>query len=159
MDNYYPPVPFFFEVKFTGISNEDLDTRFQSVSGLSVDIQTETYKEGGENRFEHTLPVRTKYQNLVLKRGVVKDSKLIAWCLKTFQGLDIRPADLTITLFNPKKEALVVWNVVQAWPKKWSVEDLSAMESKVLIESLELQYQYFTVNNKHSDSPTSSQTN
>lgn len=148
MDTYYPPVAFFFEVKFTGISDEVLDTRFQSVSGLSVDIQVESLKEGGENRFEHTLPVRTKYQNLILKRGVVNDSKLIAWCLKTFQDLDIRPANLTITLFNEKQAPLTVWNVVQAWPKKWSVEDLNAMDSKLLIESLELQYQYFTVNNK-----------
>jgi phage tail-like protein len=149
MDTFYPPVSFFFEVKFTGVSDEDLDVRFQSVSGLSVDLLTETHKEGGENRFEYILPVRTKYQNLTLKRGLVKDSKLISWCLKTFQSLDIRPADLTITLFNEKQEPLMVWNVVQAWPKKWSVDDLNAMDSKVLIESLELQYNYYTVNNKH----------
>lgn len=145
MDTYYPPVAFFFNVKFTGISDQELDTQFQSVSGLSVDVQTETVKEGGENRFEHVIPVRTKYQNLVLKRGVVTDSKLIDWCLKTFQNLDIQPADLTISLLNEKGEPLMTWNVVHAWPKKWSVEDLNAMESKVLIESLELQYQYFSI--------------
>lgn len=147
MDVFYPPVSFYFEVKFTGVSDEEMDARFQTVSGLSVDLQTETVKEGGENRFEHVLPVRTKYQNLTLKRGVVKDSKLIAWCLDALQSLAIRPADLTITLFNEKKAPLILWNVVQAWPKKWAVEDLSATDSKVLIESLELQYKYFTVNN------------
>jgi phage tail-like protein len=145
METYYPPVAFYFSVKFTGISDDELDTHFQSVSGLSVDVQTETIKEGGENRFEHVIPVRTKYQNLVLKRGVVTDSKLINWCLKTFQNLDIKPADLTISLLNEKSNPLMTWNVVQAWPKKWTVEDLSAMESKVLIESLELQYQTFSI--------------
>ena len=145
MDTYYPPVSFFFNVKFTGISDQELDTQFQSVSGLSVDVQTETVKEGGENRFEHVIPVRTKYQNLVLKRGVVTDSKLIDWCLNTFQNLDIQPADLTISLLNEKKEPLMTWNVVGAWPKKWTVDDLNAMESKVLIETLELQYQYFAI--------------
>lgn len=145
MDTYYPPVAFFFNVKFTGITEQELDTHFQSVSGLSVDVQTETVKEGGENRFEHVIPVRTKYQNLVLKRGIVTDSKLIDWCLKTFQNLDIQPADLTISLLNEKGEPLMTWNVVHAWPQKWSVEDLNAMESKVLIESLELQYQMFSV--------------
>lgn len=145
MEAYYPPVSFYFQVKFSGISDDELDTHFQSVSGLSVDIQTESFKEGGENRFEHVIPTRTKYQNLVLKRGLVADSKILDWCIQTFQSLDIRPADLTITLLNAEQDPLITWNVVQAWPKKWAVEDLSAMESKILIESLELQYQYFTL--------------
>jgi phage tail-like protein len=145
MNIHQPPVSFFFSVKFTRISNKDLDTRFQSISGLSVDVQTETIKEGGENRFEHVIPVRTKYQNLVLKRGVVTDSSLIDWCLNTFQNLEIRPADLTISLLNQEQMPLMTWNVVGAWPKKWTVDDLNAMESKVLIETLELQYQYFAI--------------
>ena len=142
---YYPPVGFFFQVDFTGIGNKDSDNCFQSISGLSVDLQTESVKEGGENRFEHVLPVRTKYQNLVLKRGLIKDSGIIKWMIDTFQSLQVRPVDLTITLFNETRQPLMVWNVVQAWPKKWSVEDLSAMDSKVLIESMEMQYQYFTI--------------
>ena len=145
MATYYPPVAFYFSLKFTGISDDEQDAQFQSVSGLSLDLQTETIKEGGENRFEHTIPVRTKFSNLVLKRGVVKDTKLIKWFFSTFQSLEIQPADLTITLLNEKQEPLITWNVVQAWPKKWAVEDLSAMESKLLIESLEMQYQYFTM--------------
>jgi phage tail-like protein len=118
---------------------------FQSVSGLSSELQTETIKEGGENRFEHELPVRTKFPNLVLKRGLIKDSSLIRWCLNTFQNLEIRPVDLEVKLLNEEHKPLVTWAVKQAWPKKWTVEDLSAMDSKVLIESLELRYQYFTI--------------
>ncbi|MEO0408411.1 MAG: phage tail protein, partial [Cyanobacteria bacterium P01_A01_bin.135] len=67
----YPPVSFFFDVIFQEVpfGKDAVETRFQSVTGLSVDMQTETLKEGGENRFEHILPVRTKYSPLVLKRG------------------------------------------------------------------------------------------
>jgi len=68
---YYPPVGFHFKVEFVGIGNDN-DVRFQSVSGLSVEFDTEAYEEGGENRFEHTLPVRTKYPDLSLKRGSAK---------------------------------------------------------------------------------------
>jgi phage tail-like protein len=145
MATYYPPVAFFFNVKFTGVSDDEQDAQFQSVSGLTVEMQVETIKEGGENRFEHTLPIRSKYTNLVLKRGIVKDTKVIKWFLDTFANMEIRPADLTITLLNKDQQPLITWNVVQAWPKKWAVEDLSAMESKLLIESLEMQYQYFTI--------------
>lgn len=145
MANYYPPVSFYFQVKFSGISDDELDAQFQSVSGLSVEVQTENVKEGGENRFEHVLPVRTKYSDLVLKRGVVTNTKAVKWFLDTFQNLEIRPADLTITLLNPDGKPLITWNVVHAWPKKWAVEDLSAMESKLLVESMEMSYQYFTI--------------
>lgn len=148
---YYPPVSFHFKVEFGfkeelhGVSPNEGDIMFQSVSGLSTEMQTEMIKEGGENRFEHELPVRTRFPNLVLKRGLIKDSSLIKWCLNTFQNLEIRPVDLEVKLLNEKHEPLITWAVKQAWPKKWAVEDLSAMDSKVLIESLELRYQQFTI--------------
>lgn len=150
-NTYYPPVSFHFKVefgfkeKFHGVAANENDIMFQSVSGLSAEMQTEMIREGGENRFEHELPVRTKFSNLVLKRGVVTDSSLIKWCLNTFQNLDIRPVDLEIKLLNEEHEPLMTWAVKQAWPKKWAVEDLNAMESKILIESLELRYQHFTI--------------
>lgn len=148
---YYPPVSFHFKVEFGfkeefhGVSPNKGDIMFQSVSGLSSEMQTESIKEGGENRFEHELPVRTKFPNLVLKRGLVIDSSLIKWCLNTFENLEIRPVDLEVKLLNEKHEPLITWAVKRAWPKKWAVEDLSAMDSKILIESLELRYQNFTI--------------
>jgi len=151
MDPLYPPVSFHFKVEFNfkqefhGVAAQKNDIMFQSVGGLSSELQTETIKEGGENRFEHELPIRTKFPNLVLKRGLIKDSSLIKWCLNTFQQLDIRPVDLEVKLLNEKHEPLMTWAVKQAWPKKWAIEDLNAMESKVLIESLDLRYQYFTI--------------
>lgn len=151
MATYYPPVSFHFKVEFSfkeelhGVAANENDIMFQSVSGLTAEMQTETIKEGGENRFEHELPVRTKFSTLVLKRGVVIDSSLIKWCLNSFQNLEIRPVDLEIKLLNEEHDPLMTWSVKQAWPKKWSVEDLNAMDSKVLIESLELRYQNFTI--------------
>ncbi|NSL86351.1 phage tail protein [Chitinophaga solisilvae] len=148
---YYPPVSFHFKVEFGfkeelhGVASNKSDIMFQSVAGLSTEIVTEMIKEGGENRFEHELPVRTKFPNLVLKRGLIKDSSLIKWCLNTFEHLEIRPVDLEVKLLNEKHEPLVTWAVKQAWPKKWAVEDLNAQESKVLVESLELRYQFFTI--------------
>jgi phage tail-like protein len=151
MATYYPPVSFHFKVEFGfkeelhGVAPVENDIMFQSVGGLSSEMGTETIKEGGENRFEHELPVRTKFPNLVLKRGVVTDSSLIKWCLNSFQNLEIRPVDLEIKLLNKEHEPLMTWAVKQAWPKKWAVEDLSAMDSKILIETLEMRYQYFTI--------------
>ena len=120
------------------------DTLFQSVSGLNIEMETENYKEGGENRFDHVLPVRTRYSNLVLNRGMLVDSKVIEWCLKTFETLTIKPANIVISLLNEKHEPLMTWNIVNAWPVKWNVNGMNAEESRLFIETLELRYQYFT---------------
>jgi len=144
MTDYYPPWSFYFRVEF-GISKNKDDVRFQSVSGLAVEHDMEEFKEGGENRFTHKLPVRTKYSDLVLKRGMLTDSEVIKWCLRAFRDRDFEPSDITVTLMNEKSEPLKVWNVVHAVPRKWQASDLNANENAVVIETLELSYRYFTM--------------
>ena len=141
---YYPPVGFHFKVEFVGIGNDN-DIRFQSVSGLSIEYDTESFKEGGENRFEHKLPVRTKYADLSLKRGMLTDSKVIEWCLKAFENREFRPAQINVLLLNENHQPIKRWEVIDAWPKKWSVSDLNAQENGLVIETLDLAYKYFNV--------------
>ncbi|WPV02865.1 phage tail protein [Mucilaginibacter sp. cycad4] len=142
----YPPLGFHFKVVFTGIGDEEIDSRFQNVSGLSMEMETESKKEGGENRFEHALPVRAKFPALVLKRGLITESKLLMnWCNNVFNNFIIEPKDLTVSLLNEEHDPLLTWNVVQAWPKKWSLSDLNAEQNSIAIESFELQYQYYTL--------------
>ena len=145
MSTYYPPVNFHFKVEFNGIESQETDFQFQSVSGLSVDIETEEFTEGGENRFKHKFPVRTKFPNLVLKRGMVTDSKLIDWCRDAIESFQFKPINLTVKLLDEKHEPLVTWNVVNAYPIKWAVDDLNAEENKITIETIELAYNYFTI--------------
>jgi phage tail-like protein len=154
---YYPPLGFHFRVRINpGDPGKSTDTYFQSVSGLSVQVQTETWKEGGENRFEHTLPIRTKYNDLVLKRGLIRptESDWTDWFKDTMESVSApprdrqqsrfrRPRDLLIELLNENHETLARWTVAHAWPKNWKLNDLNAERSEVLIESLELNYNYF----------------
>ena len=141
---YYPPVGFHFRVEFVNIGNDN-DIRFQSVAGLNVEYDVEAYKEGGENRFEHKLPVRTKYPDLSLKRGMLTDSEVIKWCLDAFQNRVFRPAQINVSLLNEKHDPLKTWRVMRAWPKKWAVSDLNAGENALVIETLELSYSHFTL--------------
>lgn len=144
MVDYYPPLGFYYKVEFS-ISKDKNDVRFQSVSGLSVEYDYENFKEGGENRFEHKLPVRTKYADLVLKRGMLTDSTVLKWFLEAFRNRTFKPADIVVILMNEKSEPLRTWKVAHAIPKKWLVSDLNANESAIVIETLELTYRYFTI--------------
>jgi phage tail-like protein len=155
----YPAVGFHFRVSFGSANDDDGDSRFQSVSGLSVEVETENKKEGGENRFEHVLPVRTKYPLLVLKKGLIQSKAFRKWCMDNINAITtmasddptkqlVTPKDITVSLLNPDGEDLMVWNIVRAWPKKWSVSDLNAEQSSIVVETIELQYQYFTLNDQ-----------
>src|SRR4030095_167065 len=151
MPSYYPPTGFHFKVEFVGVSgmNSDTEQRFQDVSGLSFDIETESLKEGGENRFEYKLPKRAKYPNLVLKRGLLTNQVLLDWiksAMSTFFTVviyDFKPADILITLLDEADAPVAIWNVVQAYPVKWSVSDFKSTENAIVVESIELAYQYF----------------
>jgi len=147
MTDYYPPWGFYYKVEFElGLlrANKN-DVRFQGVSGLTVEYDMEEYKEGGENRFAHKLPVRTKFSDLVLKRGMLTDSAVIAWFLNAFRDREFEPMDVNVILMNEKSESLRTWKVTHAIPKKWLVSDLNANDNAVVIETLELSYRYFTI--------------
>jgi phage tail-like protein len=144
MTEYYPPVGFHYRVEF-GVSRDKNDVRFQSVSGLSVEYDVEEYREGGENRFTHKLPVRTKYPELVLARGMVTDSTVIDWCLDAFRDRVFVPTDVNVILLNEQAQPLRTWKVAHAVPRKWTVSNFNANESALVIETLELAYRYFTI--------------
>ncbi len=152
--NYHPPVSFHFKVYFHDRLDDpsggqqfgsEFDIRFQSVSGLNAEMEVENYREGGENRFEHILPNKAKYSDLVLKRGLSSNSELIRWCTDTFENFLIRPKNLFIDLLNENGDPLLTWYIDHAWPKKWSVSDLNAENSELAIETLELHYRFFNL--------------
>lgn len=145
MANYYPPVGFHFKVEIGDLSN-DLDVRFTEVSGLSVEMGTEEVAEGGENRYVQKYPTRSKYPELTLKRGLVTpNSGIWTWVKECIEDYTITPKNIFVKLLNEKHEPLMTWNVVGAYPTKWAVSDLNASNNTVVIESLQLFYQYFTV--------------
>lgn len=144
MPDYYPPVGFHFKVQFDGIEQSENDTFFQTVSGLSATIETEEVAVGGENRYKLILPVRTKFPNLVLKRGMLIDSPVIKWCKDAIEDFEFNPIDLTVTLLNEEHMPLTTWKIVHAYPIRWEVEEFNSMDSKLVAETIELTYNYFT---------------
>ena len=143
MPAYYPPVGFHFTVEIGGLSNDD-EVRFTEVSGLSVELETEELAEGGQNWFVQKYPVRAKYPELVLKRGLLVGSKVIAWVRGCIEKLEIEPRDIYVTLLNEEHKPLLTWLVYGAYPTKWAVTDLNAANNAVVTETLQLYYQYFT---------------
>lgn len=143
--SYYPPVGFHFLVEFALPGIKENDSRFREVSGFSLELEEESIVEGGENRFVQKLPVRAKYPDLALKRGLLVDSTVRKWCQDAIQNFDIQPTTIWVKLLNDQHEPLKTFTFFNAWPKKWSISDFNAESSDLVIESLELAYQYYTV--------------
>lgn len=145
MSVYDPPVGFHFSVTFDLPAASARDVRFRDVSGLSMELEEMSYAEGGENRFSHRLPVRARYPDLSLKRGLLLDTGLKDWIRDAVQNLVVSPVTVWIKLLGPDHEPLQTYTVTGAWPKKWSVSDFSAENSAIVVESLDLAYRYFRV--------------
>lgn len=139
-----PPVGFHFSVEIEGISDEGKpDIGFQEISGIGADIGFEEYREGGENRFAHRLANPVSYSNLVMKRGMLMGSQVIAWFKEEVEQFKFQTYELKVYLLDYKHDPLEGWSFVQAWPLKWSVEGLNAENNGLMIESIEFCYQYY----------------
>ena len=145
MANHHPPLGFYFLVEFQGLGGGREDTLFQGVSGLEARFSTDSYREGGENRFQHTLPNLTEYSTLILRRGLLKDSTIIEWCQTALENLIIEPKNIIIKLLNKEHKPLMTWNIVNAWPLSWAVSEFDAEQSAIVVETLEFNYDYFTI--------------
>jgi len=106
-------------------------------------MDTEQVKEGGENRFEHVLPVRSKSSPLILKRGLLKPSAsgLTRWLQQAFNDEEfVIIKTVYIKLLNEEHKPLMLWIVNNVWPRSWKMGELNAEQGAVLIETLELNY-------------------
>lgn len=139
---------FYFKVEIDGEQ-----VSFQEVSGLEASMETETIIEGGNNLFTHKLPVRQSYGNLTLSKGVVRETDdFYQWISSVLleqetisNSFHENLRSISIDLMSPGDQTEVrSWQIVNAYPVKWSISSLNAEESKITIESVELAFQYLT---------------
>ncbi len=122
-----------------GLIPNPLDIRFQKVSGLSVEVETEPVSEGGQNLYTQRLPKGIKYNNLVLERGMVVGSPLNLEFNATMSLFKFVTSNVLVTLLDESKAPLAAWLFLKAYPVKWSTSELNA-EPALVIDTLELSY-------------------
>jgi phage tail-like protein len=109
---------------------------FSRVKGITREIKHESYREGGNNEYEHKLLTQVNHPVVVLERGLALDD-LWAWALAAADG-DVMRKTIRIRLQNEANEKMWAWQIEHALPVKWSASDLDASSSQVVMESLEL---------------------
>jgi phage tail-like protein len=110
---------------------------FSEVSGLSVQTELEEYFEGGLNHYAHRLPKQTRFEPLVLKRGVTVSNELWSWYADVIGGTIVRKSG-SVIMYNEHYAELRRWNFYDAYPYKWSGPAWNAAESTIAVETIEL---------------------
>lgn len=139
---YYPPFGFYFSVTVQGFTGAN-EGSFQEVSGLSVKMTPMEVKEGGENRFTRRLPVPPKYENLVLKRGMLIGSTLTKWVQQSLTLFSFTPKTVIVKLLGDGGAIVAAWTLANAYPVALKISDFKAQENSLAVETLELTYDYF----------------
>lgn len=142
-----PPLSHRFGVFFfaTGAVPNPVDIRFQKVSGLNGEINTDTITEGGQNLYTHRVPTKINYNNLVLERGIVTGSPLYAEFDTALSFFRFTPSNVMVTLFSESSTPIAGWLFMKAYPVRWSVAGFDADANSVVIETMELAYTRFQI--------------
>ena len=114
--------------------------RFQSVGGLSHEIEVVSHQEGGLNDRVHMLPGQGKFANVVLKRGYLVDPFFEDWHMQFARDPNgAGRKDVSVDLFaDDGRTVLATWNVARAWPAKWQGPELDSSGGAIAIETVEL---------------------
>ena len=129
----YPYASFRFRIEIGGLTIAQVS----EVSGLQIETETEPYEEGGVNDYVHQLPKRTKYQHIILKRGITDLDEMWKWSQEVVSGKFKRKSG-SIILINSSGEEKLRWNFLDAYPVKWTGPDFKADSNTVAFEAIEL---------------------
>jgi phage tail-like protein len=119
------------------------------VSALRRVTEVIEHREGGDPSTSRKSPGRTRFEPIVLERGVTHDTEFEAWANKVWQlgaGLgsesslkDFRK-DIGIELYNEAGQLVIAYRVYRCWVSEFqALPDLDGNLSSVAIQSITLQ--------------------
>ena len=139
--NNYPLTTYHFSVEWGGQR-----LGFTEVSGLDILIKAIEYREGASKEDQpQVLPGQYYFNNIVLKRGILKGDTEFADWINTKNNNTIERRDITIHLLGENHDAVVTWKVKNAFPVRYSGPSLRSDANEVAIEELELAHEGITV--------------
>jgi phage tail-like protein len=122
---------------------------FREVKGLKVELETEEIKEGGQNTYIHQVPGRMKWDNIVFRRGLTNNDALFEWFEHSSgEGFASKRNKLirrtgAIVAMNYSGGRLRAWELIDAFPVRWSGPEFGTNKLEPLEEELEIAHHGF----------------
>ncbi len=129
----YPYGKFRFKVEIEGLQVAG----FSEASGFDASIETTDYREGNMVTTAQKVPGLKKYSNITLKKGVGSSMELFNWINAGITG-EVQRKTVTITILDQTEQPQASWQIINAYPCKYTAPDFNATSSEVAIESLEI---------------------
>lgn len=130
MDEVYGNNRFYIEI------DNKKEAVFTEVSGLSVEITTEEYPEGGNNEYVHKIIGRAKIGNITLKQGMTKSQEFLKWVMDVSQG-KIKRKNISVVMYDLEGNQVQRWNFLEAAPVKWTGAQYQASGNTSAVETFE----------------------
>ncbi len=133
----YPLVGYHFYVEVQG----KLLGAFREATGLTSESEKIEYKASGPRGEEITItqPGRTKYPDIVLKRGLTSNMDMHAWRKEIEDGkFKGSQKNGSIVLYDQQHTEVARWNFEGAWPLKLEGPGLNSANNEIAVESLTL---------------------
>jgi len=128
-----------FRVEIDGITAAG----FSEILGLDVSVDIVDYRAGtAPQSTAEKLPGLVRFENITLKRGLTQNTDLWNWVKNILNGVSDKRS-MVIVLQDAQRNDVITWNIVKAWPCKYSGPVLKAVSSEIAIESMEICHEGF----------------
>jgi len=139
----YPLPVFHFIVEWGGQR-----VGFSEVAGLTQENQVIEYRDGSFPEYSSIkMPGLRKFNNVTLKRGIIKSDNDFAKWLLTVKLNTVERRDLVISLLNEEHQPVMVWKIHHAFPVKVEGPGLKASGNESAIESIEIAHEGLELQN------------
>ena len=124
---------------------------FQSISDFEISRGVEPLEQGGLNEYAMELPGQISYGHVTLKSGFSTSTLFLDWMMAG--KYDAYPIAKKIEVYHGRPspdtgaiEMTRYWTFYNAMPVKWKITDFDVSDiEKIVIESVELSFDYFEV--------------
>ena len=123
---------FNFKIEIEGVTVAG----FRNVEGLDSETEVVEYQDG-DDMYLRKRPGRTKFSNIVLKRGYVATEELWEWRKKVMDGVVERKSG-SVILCDDTNEPICRYNFFEAWPCKWKGFTLDGKGTDAMVEEMEI---------------------
>lgn len=119
------------------------------VGALKRTTEVVEHREGGDPSLSRKSPGRTKYEPIMLERGVTHDTEFEKWANKVWNlgsGLGVEVSlkdfrkDLILEMYNEAGQLVIAYKIFRCWVSEFqAMPDLDANANAVAIQTLKLE--------------------
>jgi phage tail-like protein len=115
---------------------------FSEASGLNIEVEVIEFTDAFQDTTTRKRPGTTKYSEITLKRTLGPDKSFWDWAKKIRDGDLAYRTNGAVVLFDMAGTEVGRWSFTNAWPSKWSADDLDVGTEDLMQEEVTLAIEF-----------------